>query len=76
MAHKVSRLEIFSGEIFFNMEINDDLGFYNFGKWLNSEEQALVREDEAHINAIAESYLAEARANKEADLQVQQEVEA
>lgn len=73
MAHKVNRLEIFSGEVFFNMEINDDLGFYNFGKWINEEECALVREDENNINAIAEGYLAEARVNKEADLQAQQE---
>ena len=76
MMHKVNRLEIFSGEVFFNMEINDELGFYNFGKWLNAEECILVREDDANINAIAESYLAEARANKEADLQAQQEAEA
>ena len=71
MAYEVNRLEIFSGEVFFNMEINDDLGFYNFGKWLNAEECILVREDEANINAIAEGYLVEARTNKEADLQAQ-----
>ena len=73
MAYEVNRLEIFPSEIFFNMGINDDLGFYNFGKWLNNEEQALVHEDEANINTIAEGYLAEARANKEADLQAQEE---
>ena len=60
-------------ECFMAMEIVDDLGTYNFGKWLTPGDTAKVIADPTEIDAIAEKYLTTARLNYEASLAAQTE---
>ncbi len=81
---------MFPNEVFVNIEINDDLGFYSFGRWLSPEDAEAVREDFAAekmsekaymgrktsvLNTWAESKLAEARACKLADIEASESIE-
>lgn len=44
-------------ETFLELAINDDLGAYAYGKWLNPVEQEMFVSDESTINVIAESLI-------------------
>ena len=46
MSKKISRFEVHPNEVFVNIEVNDDLGFYNFGRWLSPAE---ARSEEHHV---------------------------
>lgn len=45
MAHKITRFEAFPTEVFVNIEITDDLGFYNYGRWLSPEDAELLKKE-------------------------------
>ena len=84
MSKKISRFEVFPDEVFVNIEVNDDLGFYNFGRWLSPKDAEEVKADMATkkvsattymtrktsvLNSWANSKLAEARVCKLEDIE-------
>ena len=90
MSKKISRFEVFPDEVFVNIEINDDLGFYNFGRWLSPEEANQVKADmqtkkvsekvymsrkTSALETWANSKLAEARQCKLADIEASNKIE-
>ena len=50
-------------EVFIAIEIEDELGKYNYGHWLNKEEIVSYSADVENITVIAESYLVKAKAD-------------
>lgn len=51
-------------EIFCEIIIEDEIGKYAFGHWLNQNEYAMYQEDETMIDAIMSNYLAQAKQAK------------
>jgi len=65
----IDRIEIVNNrdgfdELFFNININDDLGDYSFAKWITEEEFNNYKNGEIGIDEIIENYLPIARENK------------
>jgi hypothetical protein len=60
-------------ETFLELTINDDLGAYAYGHWLNSAEQNMFVNDESTINNIAEILLEAAHAQRIIDIASEQE---
>ena len=50
-------------EVFIAIEIEDELGKYNYGHWLNQEELDSYSKNEANIDSIVESHLEKAKNN-------------
>ncbi len=81
--HKITRFEESRGEVFVNIEINDDLGMYNYGRWLTPQQAEQVKAEFAEKRESVSKYaarktsvlgkwatasLAEARRCKQADI--------
>lgn len=69
MEYTVTRIEEKGGKLFFNLEIIDNLGMYNFARWMSQEEKDLYTQENSNIHIIASKYLPVARKNKEREIE-------
>ncbi len=56
MSYKITRFEESRGEVFVNIEVHDDLGMYNYGRWLSPELAEQVKKDFAAKKESATKY--------------------
>lgn len=71
MEYEITRLEEKKGRVFFNIEIIDETGWYNFAKWLTPAQQAAYEEDKDAIYSIVEKYLPAAKEQRKRNLEAE-----
>ncbi len=54
---RITRYEESKGEIFVNIEIEDELGMYNFGRWLPNDIVQDIQEDFTNTGKSIEAYI-------------------
>ncbi len=59
MSYKITRFEEVDDRIFVNIEVNDDLGMYNYGRWMAREEADLIKKEYATSKKTREKYMQE-----------------
>lgn len=69
MSYEITRLEDEGNEIFINIEVNDDLGFYNIGRWLTPA-QIQSYKTNGNVDAFLPDLLASGRVSWEKALEM------